>query len=82
MKTYIGIDYHKRFSYGTIMTEAGTIVKQARFNNHPDAVAAFLGDIVFNCAQYNIAIFADRHTAWRVVMELVRYLRLHIKRHL
>jgi len=44
MKTFIGIDYHKRFSYGTIMTEAGQIVKQSRFNNHPKAVAAFLGD--------------------------------------
>lgn len=44
MKTFIGIDYHKRFSYGTIMTEAGQIVKQSRFNNHPEAVAAFLGD--------------------------------------
>ena len=44
MKTFIGIDYHKRFSYGTIMTEAGAIVKQARFNNCPEAVTAFLAD--------------------------------------
>lgn len=44
MKNYVGIDYHKRFSYGTIMTEAGKIVKQSRFNNHPKAIAAFLGD--------------------------------------
>jgi len=44
MKTYVGIDYHKRFSYGTIMTEAGQIVKQSRFDNHPAAVAAFLAD--------------------------------------
>ena len=37
MKTYIGIDYRKRFSYVTIMREAREIVKQSRFNNHPDA---------------------------------------------
>ncbi len=44
MKTFICIDYHKRFGYGTIMTEAGRIVKQSSFNNHPEAVAAFLGN--------------------------------------
>jgi len=49
MKTFIGIDYHKRFSYGTIMIEAGQIVKQSRFNNHPKPVAAFLGD----CCNHN-----------------------------
>lgn len=43
MKTYVGIDYHKRFSYATIMTETGQIVKQGRFNNNPDAVARFIG---------------------------------------
>jgi len=43
MKTYVGIDYHKRFSYGTIMTETGQIVKQSRFDNHPESVASFLG---------------------------------------
>ena len=44
MKTYIGIDYHKSFSYGTIMTESGQIVKQSRFKNHPRFVAEFMGD--------------------------------------
>lgn len=43
MKTYVGIDYHKRFSHATIMTETGQIVKQGRFNNNPDAVARFIG---------------------------------------
>jgi transposase len=65
MKTYVGIDYHKRFSYGTIMTEAGTIVKQAKFNNHPEAVAAFLGEFGSNgCsavleAGYNSLVMHD-----------------------
>jgi len=41
---YIGVDYHKKFSYGTIMTESGQIIKQGRFANHPQAVANFLGE--------------------------------------
>lgn len=43
MKTFVGVDYHKKFSYGTIMTETGQIIKQGRFANHPQAVAGFLG---------------------------------------
>jgi len=44
MRTFIGVDYHKKFSYGTIMTEAGQIIKQGRFANHPASVAGFLGE--------------------------------------
>ena len=43
MKTFVGIDYHKKFSYGTIMTETGQILKQARFDNHPQAISNFMG---------------------------------------
>ena len=42
MKTYVGIDFHKRFSYGTIMTDSGTVLKHGRFANHPGAVESFL----------------------------------------
>jgi transposase len=44
MKTFVGVDYHKKFSYGTIMTETGQIIKQGRFPNDPRAVAGFLGE--------------------------------------
>ena len=44
MKTFVGVDYHKKFSYGTIMTESGQTIKQGRFANHPQAVANFLGE--------------------------------------
>ncbi|HEC03810.1 MAG TPA: IS110 family transposase [Phycisphaerales bacterium] len=44
MKTFVGVDYHKKFSYGTIMTETGQIIKQGRFANHPNSVAGFLGE--------------------------------------
>ncbi len=44
MKTFVPVDYHKKFSYGTIMTAAGQVIKQGRFANHPQAVANFLGE--------------------------------------
>jgi transposase len=44
MKTFVGVDYHKAFSYGTIMTGTGQILKQGRFANHPEAVGRFLGE--------------------------------------
>lgn len=44
MKTYVGIDYHKAYSYGVIMTQDRQILKRQRFANHPQAVAGFLGE--------------------------------------
>ena len=43
MKTFVGVDYHKGFSYGAIMDERGEILKSGRFGNHADRVAEFLG---------------------------------------
>lgn len=43
MKTFFGVDYHKRFSYGTIMDETGEILKQGQFGNHLESVERFLG---------------------------------------
>ncbi|UCF84844.1 MAG: hypothetical protein JSV50_04220 [Desulfobacteraceae bacterium] len=31
MKTYFGVDYRKKFSYGTIMNEKGIILKQGTY---------------------------------------------------
>jgi len=44
MKTFVGVDYHKAYSYGTIMSQSGEILKQGRFGNHPEALARFLGE--------------------------------------
>jgi transposase len=44
MKTFVGVDYHKAFSYGTIMTQTGQILKQGRFANSPGSVEQFLGE--------------------------------------
>ena len=44
MKTFVGVDHHKAFSYGTIMTQTGQILKQGRFANHPESLSSFLGE--------------------------------------
>jgi transposase len=44
MKTFFGVDYHKAFSYGTIMSQTGEILKQGRFGNHPEGLARFVGE--------------------------------------
>lgn len=44
MKTFVGVDYHKAYSYGTIMSQSGEILKHGRFGNHPESLARFLGD--------------------------------------
>lgn len=42
MKTFVGVDFHKAFSYATIMDTQGQVLKHGRFANHPQAVAKFL----------------------------------------
>ena len=42
MRTYFGVDYHKKYSHGTIMDEKGKILKEGRFSNHQESVEHFL----------------------------------------
>jgi len=42
MKTYFGVDYHKKYNHGTIMSEKGKILKQGRFLNHRESINKFL----------------------------------------
>lgn len=44
MKTFVGVDYHKRYSFATIMGESGEILKQGRLPNSAEAVAQFLSE--------------------------------------
>jgi len=44
MNTFVGIDFHKQFSFGTIMTPAGDIIKRQRFTNSPEALEGFPGE--------------------------------------
>lgn len=43
MRTFVGVDYHKRFSYGVIMNEKREILKHGRFDNSLLGVGEFLG---------------------------------------
>jgi transposase len=44
VKTFVAIDYHKSFSYGTILNQQGQLLRRGRLDNHPDALAEFLGE--------------------------------------
>lgn len=44
MKTFVGVDYHKAFSYGTILDEKGAVLKQGRFDNDLQSLQEFLED--------------------------------------
>jgi hypothetical protein len=42
MRTYIGVDYHQKYSYMTMMDEKGKIFDQGQVANDPEAVRDFL----------------------------------------
>ena len=44
MKTFVGIDYHKSYSYGTILDPRGQVLRRGRLDNNPEALAEFLGE--------------------------------------
>ena len=42
---YVGLDVHKRVIQGTVMNEAGAVLKRDRFINSPGALRSFMKDI-------------------------------------
>jgi transposase len=44
LKTFLGIDYHKSYSYGAIMDSTGQILRRGRLDNGPQGLAEFLGE--------------------------------------
>jgi transposase len=40
---YVGVDYHKKSTYVTVMDERGRVVKEGQIANTPEALAALLG---------------------------------------
>jgi len=65
MKTFVGIDYHKKLSYATIMAESGENLKRGRICNDPQLLRQFLGKYAHNdCAavleaEYNSHVMYD-----------------------
>jgi len=44
VKTFVAIDYHKSYSYGTILDPRGQVLRHGRLTNSSDGLAAFLGE--------------------------------------
>ncbi len=42
MRRYVGVDYHKEYSYMTVMDETGKICGQGQVSNQPEAIRDFL----------------------------------------
>lgn len=42
MRTYVGVDYHRKYSYMTVMDERGKIFEQGQVANHPEVASKFL----------------------------------------
>jgi len=42
VQTYIGVDYHRKCSYMTVMDEKGKIFHEGQVDNRPEAVREFL----------------------------------------
>ncbi len=42
MQRYVGVDYHRKFSYLTVLDQAGKVVKEGPVENRKEAVASFL----------------------------------------
>ena len=41
----VGLDFHKYFSYVTVMDEGGRILERAKLENHPEVLLSFLGKL-------------------------------------
>ncbi len=42
---YVGLDFHKYFSFVTVMNGQGAIVKRAKVQNHPDTLLSFFSEL-------------------------------------
>lgn len=42
MQRYVGVDYHRKFSYLTVLDQAGKVVKEGPVENRKEVVASFL----------------------------------------
>ena len=42
---YVDLDFHKYFSFVTVMDGQGEILKRAKIQNHPDTLLAFFDQL-------------------------------------
>jgi len=58
---YVGLDFHKYYSYLTVMNAQGEVIKRARVQNHPDRLLCFLGQLKH---QFTVAVEATWNWYW------------------
>ncbi len=74
---YVGLDFHKYFSFVTVMNGQGEILKRAKVQNHPDTLLAFFGQLE---GEVTVAVEATWNWYWlqelfedhQIPMKLVR----------
>ncbi|HZT70613.1 MAG TPA: transposase [Terriglobia bacterium] len=54
MRTYVGVDYHRKYSYLTVMDERGQVLRQGTVENQRQAVTRFLASD--DGAGYGVAV--------------------------
>jgi transposase len=58
---YVGLDFHKYFSFVTVMDGQGEILKRAKLQNHPDTLLSFFGQLE---AEVTVAVEATWNWYW------------------
>lgn len=66
MQRYIGVDYHRKFSYMTVIDEKGKVVREGVVNNCKEDIAAFLTQA--QCAGESAAVLEASRT-WPVMYD-------------
>jgi transposase len=57
----VGLDFHKYFSFVTVMDEGGKILKRAKLENHPDTLLCFFGQLK---DRFTVAVEATWNWYW------------------
>lgn len=50
--TYVGIDYHKKYSHVTAINEAGKVIYSKRLENRLESFQGFLGDFKVRAGRF------------------------------
>jgi len=67
---YVGVDYHRRFSYLTVMDEGGKILKEAKLPNTKEALHTFLKDTLNGSSKQTKAVLEVGRN-WPVMYDLL-----------
>jgi transposase len=71
---YVGLDFHKYFSFITVMDGQGEILKRAKVQNHPDMLLAFFGQL-----EDEVTVAVEATWNWYWLQELFEDHRIPMK---